>query len=226
MFDLFKLHDSKKDISSRTWIKLGGKGVYSLRTPVLKNKKFLDYFIKGTIKYKKAEFFVKNKTNIDIFNIFNEKPHSKTSLNKILELVRKLKIFTISKIRNKSKLSDGLLRNYLKVLIMTGFIKEIKKKSKFDIEINSANGFDNTTAIRLNKNFKNKLFNDLANKYEIYEIAKIMGTNPSTVTNWRLSNNRINKNYLLKMLELSDLKENDLCTSIESINKNLYIINL
>ena len=68
-------------------------------------------------------------------------------------------------------------------------------------------------------------FSYLLDNYKVYEIANIMGTNPSTVTNWKLGHFGINKRYLIKLLKLSDFKERDLYNSIENINKNFYRIN-
>ena len=152
-------------------------GVGSFRVLIPKDPKFLGYLIKDTMKYKRAKFFIVGKTSDNIFTLFNEKPHNKTSIHKMLNLTKNLEMFTISKIRDLSKLSDRTLRSYLRVLIIAGFIKEVKKKSNFDTKIKSIRGFDELTAITLNNNFRNKLFEKMFELgiVETQRIALLLG---------------------------------------------------
>lgn len=200
------------------------EGINNIRHLTLDNKKFLYYFLKGTEKYERAKFFIKGNPKANVFKLFPERFINKVSLKDIFVEAKRLRIFDLAKIRDNIGVSERTLRNYLRILIISGYIIEIKNNSKLDYKIKSLEQLSDTTAIKLNNKFRKKLFNSILSRYKQNNVASIIGTNTETISLWKRWCG-INTKFIRKLLKLSDFSESDLLNCIEILDKNLYIFN-
>ena len=143
----------------------------------------------------------------------------------MFEEIKLLKVFPISKIRDKTKISERTLRNYLRILVISGKLNDVKNRSELDYYLNSLKNLDDTTAIRLNEGFRKEFFSNLLSKYMQKDLARKINTNSETISGWKYGKFGIDTKFIKRLLVLSDFKEKDLLNSIESLNKNLYIFN-
>jgi len=195
---------------------------YTLKVRIIENNfRILKYFAPETLQWYRAKVFVGNHSE-NLIDLFQGNSNNKINLKEVMKETKKLRIFTISQLQNKLKVSKRTLRAYLKILEKVNIIKIIKSNNPIDHNLSIGN-LDITTGINLKEDFRCQLFEKALSKFnQQKELARIIGVYPSYIWEWK-NGRAIELGNLKKILEICNMNLSSISSYIENLNKNVYI---
>lgn len=200
------------------------RGEFVMRVFIKENDpRILNYFDGNSIKYILAKFFIDGSNAENIMELFNGNVNSKINLRDVLEISRKLRVYTISTLRKCLELSHRTMRAYLRILEKAGYLEVIRPKDIVTIPLVLDN-IDDKTAVMLENNYRDEFFNRVLIGSSQKDLARVIGVFPSVVNNWKCGRNKIQIKYLKRLLNINNkMDEKEILDSIKSLNKNIYI---
>jgi len=179
--------------------------------------KLLRYFEKRTIKWiRLKESYLLSKIT-DISSRYKEYKHTKVKIDKLLEVLYKIKSCDIEFLSKYFDCSHFTVSNYVRILKNNGKIKLTNNPKNLDLDFINQN-----VSVLLVLNYHNYLFNKIKENFSDYkEFSNFIGVKNGTLSSWKMRKNRIPISMLIKIHNVLNVDKSKICEHIEETDKKI-----
>lgn len=174
--------------------------------------KLLEYFEKETKKWELLNWLNKKYFQSDQINY--EKDFKETS--NIFKIIKEARVCDTNYLMTKLNCSHTSIRQHIKILKSKGKIKLSNKPIKINDFVSSK------TSVLLKKEFHNKIFNKLLEKFKTYEYsAKFLEIPKGTLSAWKVRKNRIPLKVIRQICIILEIPKQEIEESVEETDREI-----